>query len=184
MARRIFLHPGELHFDSGDVLIETLLGSCVTVTLRHRAQPVGGMCHFLLPSRPRRPDLQLGETALDARYGDEALVVLMKQLAAARVPYGECIASVYGGANVIRFESNGRPTVGESNISFALERLNAFGFAVETLDVGGGNYRYLKFDLGSGNMHVRHGNVASAPGQAAGSGVPVPVRKSMPKGRK
>lgn len=173
MARRIFLHPGELHFGTGNLRIETLLGSCVTVTVRHRLQPIGGMCHFLLPTQPRASAVALDKAALDARYGDEALMSLMQYLDKLCIAYSDCVASVYGGANVIRFDSKGRPTVGESNISFALERLHAFGFTVDTVDVGGAHFRYLTFDLVSGNMHVRHGDPKASKVRApARDGVP------------
>lgn len=163
MVRRIFLNPGELHFGTGDLRIETLLGSCVAVTVRHRQLAIGGMCHFLLPTRPRKRDAPGRNAPLDPRYGDEALVSLMQALADSCIAYGECVASVYGGANVIQFDRSGRPTVGESNISFALERLNAYGFVVGTVDVGGTSFRYLSFDLGSGAMSVRHGVAKAVP---------------------
>ena len=43
------LQPGELIFGRGRGTIQTLLGSCVAVTLWHPQRRLSGMCHFVLP---------------------------------------------------------------------------------------------------------------------------------------
>jgi len=48
----IFLGPGDLFFGDRDTRIRTLLGSCVAVTLWHPRAKLGGMCHFVVPTRP------------------------------------------------------------------------------------------------------------------------------------
>ena len=49
----IFLQPGEFYFGEGKTRIRTLLGSCVAITLWHPRLHIGGMSHYMLPSRPR-----------------------------------------------------------------------------------------------------------------------------------
>ena len=51
----VFLHPGECYFGGGPTRIATLLGSCVSITVWHPRLLVGGMCHYMLPSRQRPP---------------------------------------------------------------------------------------------------------------------------------
>ena len=58
-----------------DTSLRTLLGSCIAITIWHPGRRIGGMCHFLLPSRARRPG-----DALDGRYGDEAMEAMMDLL--------------------------------------------------------------------------------------------------------
>ena len=50
--------------------ISTLLGSCVSITLWHRAKRIGGMCHYMMPSA-------IVETAapLDGRYAGRSLAL-------------------------------------------------------------------------------------------------------------
>jgi chemotaxis protein CheD len=53
--------PGEYYYTGKDMLIVTVLGSCVSACIRDRVTGLGGMNHFMLPdggdpairSRPR-----------------------------------------------------------------------------------------------------------------------------------
>ncbi|MBL8511280.1 MAG: chemotaxis protein CheD, partial [Betaproteobacteria bacterium] len=49
----IFLQPGEFYFGDADTRIRTLLGSCVSITMWHPTRRIGGMCHYMLPTRGR-----------------------------------------------------------------------------------------------------------------------------------
>ena len=66
----VFLQPGDFHFGAGRTRISTLLGSCISITLWHPARLIGGMCHFMLPTRGLP-----GGVPLDGRYADEALAL-------------------------------------------------------------------------------------------------------------
>ena len=62
----VFLQPGEFYFGEEKTRIRTLLGSCVAVTLWHPKLRIGGMCHYMLPRRPR--DKAGAAEKLDGRY--------------------------------------------------------------------------------------------------------------------
>ena len=68
--REVFLQPGGFYFGGGRTRISTLLGSCISITLWHPARRIGGMCHFMLPTRG-----QPAGAPLDGRYADEALAL-------------------------------------------------------------------------------------------------------------
>ena len=55
-GEHLTLMPGQLHFGGHAATLRTLLGSCLAVTLWHPERRLGGMCHFLLPSRQRKED--------------------------------------------------------------------------------------------------------------------------------
>ena len=42
MAREVILQPGELFFGKEDVVLKTVLGSCIAITLWHPEQKMGG----------------------------------------------------------------------------------------------------------------------------------------------
>jgi chemotaxis protein CheD len=72
----VFLGPGDLYFGDRTVRIRTLLGSCVAVTLWHPFARIGGMCHYVVPSRRH-----LGKTnELSGHYADEAIDLLLKEI--------------------------------------------------------------------------------------------------------
>jgi chemotaxis protein CheD len=67
--------PGEYYVTGRDMLLVTVLGSCVSACIRDPKTGIGGMNHFMLPEGdPHNP---LSESA---RYGGYAMEVLLNQL--------------------------------------------------------------------------------------------------------
>ena len=65
-GEHLMLLPGQWHVGRHVAQMRTLLGSCVAVVLWHPARRLGGMCHYLLPSRRRTPG-----TPLEGRRSEE-----------------------------------------------------------------------------------------------------------------
>lgn len=76
-GREIFLKSGDFYFGDESTRLRTLLGSCVSNTMWHPARLIGGLCHYLLPSRDGA-----SATTLDGRYAKEALQMLMYEIRA------------------------------------------------------------------------------------------------------
>ncbi|GAA5784231.1 putative chemoreceptor glutamine deamidase CheD [Chitiniphilus shinanonensis] len=152
--RRIYLNPGELYFGEGQVLVETLLGSCVAIVLRHRARAVGGVCHFLLPERLRH---NRGGLTQDGRYGAEAFGLLLAQAHRRGCATHDFEAKLFGGARVFDSQSVSEG-VGEANARFAEQLLHDADIPLLSSDLGGAGYRFLRVDLGQGDVWVRRGH--------------------------
>lgn len=150
------LMPGQLHFGR-DLVLKTLLGSCVGLTLWHPHKRLGGMCHYLLPNRRRRE----GE-ALDGRYGDEAVETLVNALQRAGTRPQDYVAHLYGGADTMPDGVNFKLNVGERNIEQAWQLIDKHGFQLDGVDVGDFVPRSVTLDLKTGAVEMRRGN---APGQ-------------------
>lgn len=150
-ALDIFLGIGDLHFCSAPARIRTLLGSCVSITLWHPARKLGGMCHFMLPARNRRP-----EEPLDGRYGDEAMALFDREIARHGTRPADYCAKVFGGGNM--FPTRPRPTpaldVGQRNILTAHSLLAERGIRIVAEHLGGDGHRKLVFDVGSGDAWI------------------------------
>ncbi len=150
----IFLNPGDFHFSDGNVRIHTLLGSCVAITLWHPVFRCGGMCHFLLPVRQKS---EAASSALDGRYGDEAMELFVMEIARFNTRPGEYQAKIFGGGKMFHALKKGKvPCVGENNIRQARSLLLAAGFGVVAEDVDGSGHRRVIFDLNDGSVWVRH----------------------------
>ena len=91
--------PGEYYATSRDMVLVTVLGSCVAACIRDRQSGVGGMNHFMLPESSQDADSMIG---LPTRYGTYAMEVLINQVLkmGARRSYLE--AKIFGGGNVLR----------------------------------------------------------------------------------
>jgi len=150
----VVLSPGEFHFGDRHTRIRTLLGSCVAITLWHPRRLIGGMCHFLLPSR--------GGMAGDARprdghYGDEAMDLLLGKIAASGTQVQEYQAKLFGGGNMFaQMNKACLLDVGERNIESAHRMLGHHGIKAGPSCVGENGYRNIFFDIATGHVWVRH----------------------------
>src|SRR4051812_8833059 len=91
----VLLQPGEYFVGDARHRIRTVLGSCVSMTLWCPVLRIGAMSHFLLADRGgRSPEV------LDARYGDEALLLMLRELQLRRVAAQQCEAKIFGGGDM------------------------------------------------------------------------------------
>jgi chemotaxis protein CheD len=153
MSSRIFLNPGEWFFGGAPARVETLLGSCVSVTLWSPQLQVGGMCHFLLPSNPKHSP----PGSLDGRYGEDALAWLVQQVRQSGVDLRQYEVKLFGGSRTPQAGSGSSFAIGEKNIQFAETALAKLGLTPSGCDVGGDVHRYLRFELATGDVWVRYG---------------------------
>ncbi|MDH4201135.1 MAG: chemotaxis protein CheD [Spirochaetia bacterium] len=148
----IFLKPGEMHWGETDTRIRTILGSCVAICLWHPVLKVGGMCHYLLPSRRVRAPTD----ELDGRYGEEAMEMLMKELQKTKALPKDYNVKIFGGANMFsEIIKDGGINVGEKNIAKAAELMTKHGFKVTSQDTGGIEHRSILFDVWSGDVWLK-----------------------------
>ena len=121
------------------VALSTVLGSCVAVCLHDPVAQVGGMNHFLLPSRD-------GAGHGDIRYGANAMELLINGLLKAGAQRGRLRAKAFGGANMA---SNLR-SIGADNEAFARRFLQAEGIPILSESLGGNSARRVRFWPASG----------------------------------
>jgi len=110
--------PGEYYFTNKDMLIVTVLGSCVSACIRDRISGVGGMNHFMLPDGGENSD---NPVSASMRYGTYAMEVLINELQKAGAKRENLEAKVFGGGNVLRGFTT--INVGERNAKFVLDYL-------------------------------------------------------------
>lgn len=96
--------------DDPNVVLTTLLGSCVAACMRDPVAGVGGMNHFLLPGGRSQ---NMGEQA--QRYGVHAMELLVNALLSHGARRDRLEAKLFGGARLI----NGLTDVGRQNANFA-----------------------------------------------------------------
>jgi chemotaxis protein CheD len=119
--------PGEYYITQRDMVIVTVLGSCVSVCLRDPVARVGGMNHFMLPDR----DVD-GPLSASARYGAYAMEILINQLFALGARRERLEAKVFGAARVLP----GMSDIGERNAAFAIKYLKRESIRVLAEDLG------------------------------------------------
>ncbi len=108
------ISPGEYYFTKQDMLIVTVLGSCVSACIRDSISGIGGMNHFMLPDGGNADkDSPVSESM---RYGTYAMEVLINQLLKNGAKRENLEAKIFGGGNVLR--SFTTTNVGDRNADF------------------------------------------------------------------
>ncbi len=109
--RRINIVQGEFHVTTEpDVVLTTILGSCVAACLCDALAGVGGMNHFLLPGDEARDS---DEAAM--RHGVHAMELLVNGLLQSGARRERLQAKLFGGACMMQ----GLTDVGRMNADFA-----------------------------------------------------------------
>ncbi len=120
--KKTVLNIGDIVVSREPSILETVLGSCVSVCLWDEGLRIGGMNHFMLPlagSAVRVPEL----------CGAESTSRLIKTLLRTGADIHRLRAKVFGGGRVIR-EFNQSLDVGRENIRVAKEVLKQYGIPV------------------------------------------------------
>ena len=140
--------PGEFYVTSGEMVLVTVLGSCVAACIRDRLSGIGGMNHFMLPN-----GAQAGVASESARYGGFAMELLINQLLKLGARRNQLEAKVFGGGNVLL--SMGVAHVGERNADFVLNYLETEKIALAAHDLADTCPRKVYFWPTTGRVMVR-----------------------------
>ena len=121
-----------------NVMITTVLGSCVAVCLQDPVARIGGMNHFLLAEPTPgnvtpKADMQ--------RYGVHAMELLINEMMRHGAARERLRAHLYGGANIVA----GLGNIGSTNASFARAFIEMEGIAIGHCDLGGRKARKVEF---------------------------------------
>ena len=137
--RRIPIVQGEHRVvTEPNVVITTVLGSCVAVCLQDPVARIGGMNHFLLAEPApgnvtAKADMQ--------RYGIHAMELLINEMMRHGAARDRLRAHLYGGANIVA----GLGNIGGTNASFARAFIEMEGIAIGHCDLGGHKARKVEF---------------------------------------
>jgi chemotaxis protein CheD len=125
------ISPGEYYYTDKNMLIVTVLGSCVSACIRDTVSGIGGMNHFMLPDGAKSDkDNPVSESM---RYGTYAMEVLINQLLRNGARRENLEAKIFGGGNVLRsFTTN---NVGDRNAAFVKKYLKDEGIRVTGEDL-------------------------------------------------
>lgn len=142
--------PGEYYVTGRDMLLVTVLGSCVSACIRDSRSGIGGMNHFMLPDASSDGNNLLSASA---RYGGYAMEVLINQLVKMGGNRTNFEAKVFGGGAVLRGFTT--VNVGERNSEFVIEYLRKERIRVVAQDLQDLYPRKVYFWPSTGRVMVR-----------------------------
>ncbi|MBR8133588.1 chemoreceptor glutamine deamidase CheD [Burkholderia ambifaria] len=144
------LLPNEFYTTSEDMVLMTVLGSCVAACLHDPLAGIGGMNHFMLPD----DGADAGAAASDSmRYGAYAMEVLINELIKAGGRRERIEAKVFGGAAVLA----GMTTIniGDRNADFVRRYLALERIRITAEDLQGVHPRKVAFMPRTGRAMVK-----------------------------
>ena len=142
--------PGEYYFTPKDMLIVTVLGSCVAACIRDRVTGIGGMNHFMLPDGGGDTD---SPVSASMRYGTYAMEVLINDLLKAGARRENLEAKVFGGGAVLQGFT--AINVGERNAKFVRSYLQNEHIKVTAEDLNDVHPRKVYFFPRTGKVLVK-----------------------------
>src|ERR1700694_156612 len=110
--RKITIIKGEYRISSSpNVVLSTLLGSCVAMCLHDPISGIGGMNHFLLPGTEGTSS----DDSNSLRYGAYSMELLVNNLLAHGAKRHQLRAKLFGGAKML----SGLTDLGSRNAEFS-----------------------------------------------------------------
>lgn len=141
--------PNEYYVTTGeDLMLSTVLGSCVAACVRDPVSRVGGMNHFMLPEGDAS-----SPASATMRYGSFAMEVLINELLKAGASRERLEAKVFGGGAVL--SAMQQMNIGERNGQFVLNYLKTEGIPVRAQDLGDVHARRINYFPHDGRVMVR-----------------------------
>lgn len=134
--RKIHIIQGEYQVVTDhNVVLSTVLGSCVAACMRDADANVGGMNHFLLPGGQSAKPLEA------ERYGAYLMELLINGLLQRGARRERIEAKIFGGARMV----DGLSDIGAQNGEFAREFLKNEGIRIIAENLGGRHGRRLEY---------------------------------------
>lgn len=132
-----------------DVVLKTLLGSCIAVCMIDEQSHVVGMNHFMLPGKlAEDASISTGDT----KYGAAAIDMLVREMVRVGAKPPNLKAKVFGAGNVVETFSS---CIAGSNSLFVRDYLAELDIPVVAEDLGGTWGRKLYFFSNSGEVLVK-----------------------------
>jgi chemotaxis protein CheD len=145
---KIYLNPGELVITEEPLMVTTVLGSCVSVTMFHQKTGAAAICHGMLPN---------GYKSDSFKYVDTSMRYMVNYFRRLKIPRSEIQVKLFGGADMFNSVQTGvkNLTVGWQNISIANRCLEEYGLILTSSDVGGKKGRKLIFKTDTGIVFIK-----------------------------
>ncbi len=148
---KVFLKPGDLVTAEEPVIVTTVLGSCISVTMFHPKTGVAAICHAMQPKGG-------GNTSF--KYVDSSIQHMVRFFSHQKIRVNEIQVKLFGGAEMFNnAEQRIRDcSVGSQNIIVAEQCLRANGLVPMAVDVGGKKGRKIIFKTDSGTVFLKRLN--------------------------
>jgi chemotaxis protein CheD len=143
------IYAGDFHVDNSDIIIGTILGSCISVCLFDPVAKIAGMNHFMLPGRMTSVDQDRS-----SKYGISAISDLLSEMYKRGAKKRNIQAKLFGGGAVLDLEKK-TTSVPTGNIRIARIMMELEDIPIVEEDTGGKFIRKIFFEVTSGSVFLK-----------------------------
>jgi chemotaxis protein CheD len=139
-----YIYSAGLYVSEKPVMMNTVLGSCVSVCIWDKSKKIGGMNHFMLP-------FWNGNGLASPKYGNIAMQQLIDKMTGLRCNHDDLVAKIFGGARMLREQSE-YFDIGRRNIDLAIRSLEDENIPLIASSTGGDKGRKIFFNTNTGEV--------------------------------
>jgi chemotaxis protein CheD len=143
-----YIYSSGLFVSKNPVILNTILGSCISVCLWDSSRKTGGMNHYMLP-------LWNGNGLASPKYGNIAIEQLIRKMIMQGCAKESMVAKVFGGARMLQDQSQ-IFDIGKRNIALAQELLGEQKIRIVAQSTGGERGRKIFFNTHTGEVLQRY----------------------------
>jgi chemotaxis protein CheD len=153
--RTYTLQPGEIYLGKGPAVVITILGSCVSVTMRHAKSGISAICHGLLPSCVKEKFCK--ELCPDKfKFVECSIRKMLDKLDSCGIDREGIEVKMFGGADMFGVQSDRMSkTVGRENVRIAYKTIESEGLKIVAFDTGGTQGRKIMFFTHTGDVFLK-----------------------------
>ena len=147
--KMVFLNPGDIFVTKENYIMETILGSCISVCLLDKKNKIAGMNHYVFSGEEKS-----GCNEKNGRYGKISICYMIKSMIELGADIKNIREVIVGGAK----NKNLGGEVGIETRKVAFKVLDYYGIPIEKEETGGEKGRKVKFNSISGEVAVKYIN--------------------------
>jgi chemotaxis protein CheD len=151
----VYIHPGEVCFASNPIVVSTVLGSCLSITMFSSKIKYAGISHCQLPNC-RSENFDCNNCLEPFKYVNCTIFQMIKKFEQLQIHRNDIEVKIFGGADVFKTSSGEKKesTIGKQNIQTALETLAVNKMNAAVTDVGGVQGRKIIFFTETGEIFL------------------------------
>ena len=150
---KIYLKPAELCISRVPTLVTTILGSCVSVTMRSPKLGVAAICHALQPACPKLSMICPEHCLKKYQYVSCVIPEMIRRMEAFGASREALDVKIFGGAAVLATPFD--RSIGWQNITATVSILEHLGIGLKAHQVGGRFGRKIIFDTHTGEVKIK-----------------------------
>lgn len=152
----VYLLPGQIFEGSGETLVSTVLGSCISLSMFSKKYKYGIITHCMLPECNKKTECK--EKCTEAfKYVNCTVEQMLEKFENRNIKLKDIEVKIFGGSSMSKRPENLKDmfSVGRLNIETAMNAVGKYKLNLVSSDVGGNKGRKIIFNAKTGEIFVR-----------------------------